>query len=224
MVSMVAFAENTEHYVKTSPRARGQDRSYTLSTLRCSKLNPQAALREPAPQKDAQLGSCSRDPIGYEGSEWNLFEYCSAGPSNRLDPSGKDSYWIGGANPIDHSLICVDDSAGAFYCCTIGPDDRGKSSGSTSCAAGGGCSSSGGGSGFWHGCSFVAAACGLWVHPISVTCGSYTTLPSGKQKVTTYPQSPDKDAEMVNQLKRDAGKTWWWNGVFSNCHVYVGTR
>ncbi len=59
MVSMVAFAENTEHYVKASPRARGQDRSYTLSALRCSKMSPQAALRERAPQKDAQLGSCS---------------------------------------------------------------------------------------------------------------------------------------------------------------------
>ncbi len=54
MDSMVTFAENIEHYVKTPPRARGQDRSYTLSALRCSKLSPHAALRERASQKDAQ--------------------------------------------------------------------------------------------------------------------------------------------------------------------------
>ncbi len=61
MVSMVTFTENTEH-IKTSPRTRGQDRSCKLRALRCSKLSPQAALRETAPQNDAQLGSCSRDP------------------------------------------------------------------------------------------------------------------------------------------------------------------
>jgi len=89
MVSMVIFAENTEHYVKTSPRARGQDRSCTLSALRCSKLSPHAALRERATQKDAQLGSCSRDPIGFEGSQWNLNEYVNGAPTNRFDPYGK---------------------------------------------------------------------------------------------------------------------------------------
>ncbi len=72
MVSMVAFAENTEHYTKTPPRARGQDRSYTLSALRCSKMSPQAALRETASQKCTQLGACSRDPIGFLGG-YNWF-------------------------------------------------------------------------------------------------------------------------------------------------------
>jgi len=82
---MVAFDENIEHYAKTSPRARGQDRSCALSALRCSKLNPHAALRERATQKDAQLGSCSRDPIGYQDGQ-NLYRGYFA--PNNMDPSG----------------------------------------------------------------------------------------------------------------------------------------
>ncbi|MEM8672226.1 MAG: RHS repeat-associated core domain-containing protein, partial [Planctomycetota bacterium] len=37
----------------------------------------------------AQMGRwCSRDPIGFEGSEWNLYEYVNGSPANLLDPSG----------------------------------------------------------------------------------------------------------------------------------------
>jgi RHS repeat-associated protein len=31
-----------------------------------------------------------RDPIGFDGSRWNLFSYCEAGPLRRVDPSGLD--------------------------------------------------------------------------------------------------------------------------------------
>ncbi len=31
---------------------------------------------------------CSRDPIGYEGSKWNLLEYCSNAPLRYVDPLG----------------------------------------------------------------------------------------------------------------------------------------
>jgi RHS repeat-associated protein len=38
---------------------------------------------------DAVAGRyCSRDPIGYQGSEWNLYELVSSSPLSRLDPSG----------------------------------------------------------------------------------------------------------------------------------------
>ncbi len=32
----------------------------------------------------------TRDPIGFDGSRWNLFSYCEAGPLRRVDPSGLD--------------------------------------------------------------------------------------------------------------------------------------
>ena len=38
---------------------------------------------------DAGLGRfCSRDPIGFEGSPWNLYEYCDSGSLDGLDPHG----------------------------------------------------------------------------------------------------------------------------------------
>ena len=34
-------------------------------------------------------GTCSKDPIGYEGSKWNLFEYANSAPSRWTDPTGE---------------------------------------------------------------------------------------------------------------------------------------
>lgn len=39
------------------------------------------------------IGSCSRDPIGYAGSRWNLFEYVRARVLKMLDRSGLASPW-----------------------------------------------------------------------------------------------------------------------------------
>ncbi len=173
---------------------------------------------------DPGLGRfCSRDPIGFAGSPWNNYEYVESAPMIKIDPTGQDSYWIGGSNPFDHSTICVDKQGGGFYCCAIGGIGRGKSSGSSSCAGNRTCSSSGGGNGFLNSCSFAAAACGLFVHPVGIQCNSLPSLPTG-QRITTYPQDPNVDIEMERRLRADNGGVWYWNGVFSSCHVYVGTR
>jgi len=39
----------------------------------------------------------SRDPIGFQGSPWNLFEYVSSSPLQRTDPSGEAWGYIGAA-------------------------------------------------------------------------------------------------------------------------------
>jgi len=36
-----------------------------------------------------RLESCSRDPIGYDGSKWNLFEFVNGQPLLSLDSTGK---------------------------------------------------------------------------------------------------------------------------------------
>lgn len=35
----------------------------------------------------------SRDPIGFKGSEWNLYEYGDGAPVHKVDPSG-EAWWI----------------------------------------------------------------------------------------------------------------------------------
>ncbi len=65
-----------------------------------------------APQKDAQLGSCSRDPIGYKVGRSNMFEYVESNSLRNNDPSGLDRrimMWL------SHMYICVDtcDASGA---------------------------------------------------------------------------------------------------------------
>ena len=51
---------------------------------------------------DARLGRfVSRDPIGYWGSAWNLYEYVSAAVTIRVDPFGLvDGFWGHGHVPI----------------------------------------------------------------------------------------------------------------------------
>jgi hypothetical protein len=34
----------------------------------------------------------TRDPIGYEGSQWNLYEYVGGKPTMATDPTGEDEY------------------------------------------------------------------------------------------------------------------------------------
>lgn len=223
MTGMVAFASDADSALKSSPRACGQDRSCISAFSRFLKARTQSNLRHAIYGWRARLVTCSRDPIGYKGSKWNLFEYCESQPNRKADPYGKDSYWIGGSNPLDHSTICVDKQGGGFYCCALGAIGRGKSSGSSSCGANRNCSTGGGEGGFWSKCGFAAAACGVFVHPIGITCNSLPSLPTG-QKITIYPQEDDEDIDMEKQLRKDSGGTWYWNGVFSSCHTYVATR
>jgi hypothetical protein len=60
------------------------------------------------------LESFTRDPIGYEGSEWSVYEYGEANSLRNIDPTGEDIYVEGGNdtyNPINnyiHQNVCVD--------------------------------------------------------------------------------------------------------------------
>ena len=40
------------------------------------------------PSTTTTIGFFTRDPIGYEGSDWNLYEYCGTMPLHMNDPSG----------------------------------------------------------------------------------------------------------------------------------------
>jgi RHS repeat-associated protein len=172
----------------------------------------------------------SRDPIGYEDGE-NLHQFVRSQPSRRIDHEGTDSYWVGGSSPGDHSKICVDKPCGGYYCCEVGgPDDGGSSSGGSSGTGTGGnsgnasCSSGNGNGGVIDFCTEIGACLGVWVKPKKINCQTVSSLTFAGNVTATYPQTPQQDQDMYEDLFNDHGTTWWWNGVFSSCHVYVKTR
>lgn len=74
-----------------APRARREDRSCRRATPRC--VSPTNHRLKPHPKRAASARSVSRsrDPIGYEGSPWNLYEYLNGLPLLGTDPTGQVS-------------------------------------------------------------------------------------------------------------------------------------
>jgi hypothetical protein len=55
---------------------------------RLSKARPSRTLRRSAEDHQVQSRFCSRDPIGYVGSPWNVYEYVASMPLVKQDPTG----------------------------------------------------------------------------------------------------------------------------------------
>ena len=75
----------------TSAFARGGDRRYTSDASPCVSPTACRPKRTCTYESCTRLESCTRDPIGYEGSQWNLYEYVGSDPVDRVDPSGQSS-------------------------------------------------------------------------------------------------------------------------------------
>ncbi|QDV23089.1 hypothetical protein Q31a_13840 [Aureliella helgolandensis] len=84
---MVAFAHSTETHFKTSPYARGQDRSVTSQASLRANSTRCSDLRKPVDAACVRLVTCSRDPIGFQGGI-NWFTYVLSTPLNHTDPAG----------------------------------------------------------------------------------------------------------------------------------------
>ena len=98
---MVLLAEKTADLTAIALRVRAQNHSCRLSAARLAKSKGQASLRGATYDEINRLESCSRDPIGYEGSQWNLFEYVRSSSLRLTDPSGK----AGILPPIRKSIL-----------------------------------------------------------------------------------------------------------------------
>jgi len=73
-------------------RARGAVRSCMPRPSNPDSPTPRRIKRRCTYNKNAQVGSCSRDPIGYVGSPWNLHEYLQSSPPNDMDPYGLENW------------------------------------------------------------------------------------------------------------------------------------
>ena len=86
---MVALLENTDNFSKTAHRARGATTStHAPVNLRSNSLN-RIEFRAYTYVDRRRLGSCSKDPIGYEAGSNCLYEYCHSEPLKYIDPWGK---------------------------------------------------------------------------------------------------------------------------------------
>lgn len=70
---------------RNAPRARGEDRRCMLRQQEHDSPTPCRPNRKLTYKKCTRLEFCSRDPIGYEGSEWNLYEYALGSPTVFID-------------------------------------------------------------------------------------------------------------------------------------------
>jgi len=170
-----------------------------------------------------------RDPIGYEGSPFDLYEYCDSSVLIYTDPTGEDRYQIGGKHPGDHSIICVDlyhewtyvggpgGPTGFQYCCELGQAEEG--SGGSPCLTapyGSLCNS----------ISMGAAFVGLWAHPAEIQCSIRKLTESEKKNASVVANhgGPFDDERIRKKLEKLNGKPKYWNGVFSNCHDFAGSH
>ena len=193
-------------------RARGAVRSCMPRPSNPDSPTPHRIKRRCTYNKNAQVGSCSRDPIGYKDGP-NVYSFLHIQPTVMVDPNGTDAYWVGGTTPSDHSIVCVDDHInGGYYCCEVQAGGTGVSSGS-------GSSAGTNQTGILGTCGLLLATIGIGANPSQITCGNRAALPDGG--VTTCPQGTDGDLVMWNTLRSDAGTTWIWNAAFSSCHQYV---
>ena len=85
---MLAAPKKSQRRQPHQRLARGGDRRYTSDASPCVSPTACRPKRTCTYESCTRLESCTRDPIGYEGSPWNLYEFVSSSPVQNVDPSG----------------------------------------------------------------------------------------------------------------------------------------
>ena len=85
---MVAFTENNEHHTQSVPRARGHSRTHRFLASSRSNSASRFDFRTTTSPMIVRLGSCSRDPIGFESNDTNHYRFVFNKPLSLVDPLG----------------------------------------------------------------------------------------------------------------------------------------
>lgn len=87
---MVALADNAEtSFLSPATRARAQSWCAHRTNRYCTITKRLSNLKHRVATARTHLGSCSKDPIGYEAGSNCLYEYCHSEPTKYIDPWGK---------------------------------------------------------------------------------------------------------------------------------------
>jgi hypothetical protein len=119
---MVALTNITADFPQTALRGRAQNHRYRLGAEHCSKFISQANLRKATYGECKRLGSCSKDPIGFEGGAICVYEFVSGRALAEVDPSGLSipvsPGWCGSTNRVVTATVtqvtCLFDVPGWF--------------------------------------------------------------------------------------------------------------
>jgi RHS repeat-associated protein len=87
-LDMVALSQEFEVSGEYAQRFFASHHTYKSGSTRCSKSSIRRGLRRRIYDECDQLESCSKDPIDFQGSKWNLYRYVGNAPLHRIDPSG----------------------------------------------------------------------------------------------------------------------------------------
>ena len=108
MDRMIEPSQSHRHPCKRRVRARAHRRRCMQATTNHVSPTPCRRKRHCKSEGGKRLGSCSRDPIGYAGSAWNLYHYVNSSPMVMLDSNGlagrptcDASIAVGSGNQID---------------------------------------------------------------------------------------------------------------------------
>jgi hypothetical protein len=93
---MVALSKKNEFPAERPPRFFARRHTQSFGSAHSSKPSEQGGLRRRIYDELHRLESCSKDPIGFRGSKWNLFEIFGAQAVQQLDPSGEAVTVAGG--------------------------------------------------------------------------------------------------------------------------------
>ena len=101
-----------------SLRARGRDRSCRAMKASCVSPTRNRVKSYPRRASCTLAVTCTRDPIGFEGSKWNLYEFLGSQITSTIDPSGLAFCHV--REFVNCALLkCVQLNIQAFHCAAI---------------------------------------------------------------------------------------------------------
>jgi RHS repeat-associated protein len=145
----------------------------------------------------------------------DLYAYTSGGPLRFSDPTGLDRVWVGGAHPLDHSMLFIQKCDGTWVKFEVGGANPMGTSGTSATSAPGPVAC-------LQGCMHVLAAIGPGIAYIDINRTDYVEEPTGGERIATDCRDDEALIDVLEQERLNGPIIY--HGWFANCHEYVYRR